>query len=91
MSVTKRLFVGLTLAASLNVFAGEPPLYKPSSRSPAAIDISSSEYGARRLAPTALDIGDEVPDFVLPKYPNGTYSLSAANKPVAIVFYRGHW
>lgn len=72
--------------------AAEVPFYKPSSRSE-AIDISSNAYGVSAFAPDALGIGEVAPNFNLPLSGGGNYSLtdSAANGPVAIIFYRGHW
>ena len=69
------------------------PRYKPSSRSPEPLDIRTNTYGASRSAPGAVEIGDRVPDFTLPRAGGGTVSLKGALKrgPVAIIFYRGHW
>jgi len=69
------------------------PRYKPSSRSPEPLDIRTNSYGASRSAPAALEIGDRVPDFTLPRAGGGTVSLEGALQrgPVAIIFYRGHW
>ena len=69
------------------------PKYKPSSRSPQPLDITSNDYGYSRAAPQALAIGDTVPDFSAPMAGGGRVSLARArhNGPVAIIFYRGHW
>jgi hypothetical protein len=69
------------------------PKYKPSARSPEAMDIRTSAYGASINAPKALTIGDTAPDFVVPKALGGSASLAAkrAQGPVVIIFYRGHW
>jgi hypothetical protein len=69
------------------------PRYKPSSRSPAPLDIRTNAYGASQSAPNALNVGDKVPDFSAPKPGGGLVSLRSARKqgPVAIIFYRGHW
>lgn len=69
------------------------PKYKPSSRSPEAIDIRSNAYGGSRSAPKALQIADVVPDFSLPQAGGGQVSLKTlrASGPVALIFYRGHW
>ena len=87
----------LTLAALAPLATGSEdspyPRYKPSSRAPEPIDIRTSSYGASRSAPDALDIGDRVPDFNLPRSGGGRVSLESARQqgPVAIIFYRGHW
>lgn len=67
--------------------------YKPSSRSPEAIDIRSNSYGASSLAPAALKIGEQGPGFELPLASGGRVSLQELRQdgPVAIIFYRGHW
>ena len=69
------------------------PKYKPSARSPQALDITTNEYGFSRSAPAALALGATVPDFIAPSPSGGTVSLAAARQrgPVAIIFYRGHW
>lgn len=69
------------------------PRYKPSSRSPAPLDIRTNAYGASRFAPGALELGDVAPDFTVPRAGGGTVALSEArrNGPVALIFYRGHW
>lgn len=69
------------------------PLYKPSGRSPRALDIRSPEYGASSSAPAALSIDAKVPDFVVPRAGGGDIDLAdlRAQGLVAIVFYRGHW
>ena len=77
--------------ADVKALAAAPPLYKASSQSPEPIDITSNAYGASSLAPTAINIAETAPDFHLPISGGGSYRLSEAEKPVAIVFYRGHW
>lgn len=69
------------------------PHYKPSSRSPEALDITTNAYGFSRTAPNALELGQNVTDFVLPRAGGGTTSLADARDqgPVVIIFYRGHW
>ncbi|MFT7245334.1 MAG: hypothetical protein ACI82A_002702 [Candidatus Azotimanducaceae bacterium] len=67
------------------------PLYKPSSRSPAALDISLNTYGASSFAMGALNLGEVAPDFNLPQVGGGHYRLSDNTKPVVLIFYRGHW
>ena len=73
--------------------AGEAPLYKPSSRAPAPIDIRSNAYGASTLAPEALRIGEFAADFTVPLSGGGNATLSQLRRggPVVIIFYRGHW
>lgn len=79
--------------AGADVNANNVPLYKPSSRSPEPVDISSNVYGASSLAPTAIAIGEVAPEFKLPVSGGGLYESTAAttNNPTAIIFYRGHW
>ena len=91
MSGIKRIIAGLTMIASLNGLSADVPLYKPSSRSPEAIDISTNVYGESSLAPSAISIADFAPDFQLPVSGGSRYRLSDAGKPVAVIFYRGHW
>jgi len=69
------------------------PLYKPSGRSPQALDIRTAQYGASASAPAALSIGDKVPDFSVPRAGGGVINLEElrAQGLVAIIFYRGHW
>ena len=76
-----------------NTAAAATPHYKPSSRSPEAMDITSNAYGFSRSAPEALELGRSAPDFSLPRAGGGTSSLAPARSqgPVVIVFYRGHW
>ena len=99
MSKTQKFIAGVTVLASLSglsqIVSAEAevqvPLYKPSSRSPEPIDISTNAYGASGLAPSAIEIAELAPDFDLPVSGGGTYQLSDADKPVAVIFYRGHW
>ena len=77
-----------------NGFAqAEVPQYKPSSRSSTPQDISLNTYGASRLAPDAISIGETAPDFSLPRVGGGSYQLDQAvgKGPVVIIFYRGPW
>ena len=90
------LLLAFLLCTPLPMQAAEEsayPRYKPSSRSPEALDIRSNAYGASRSAPDALGIGDRVPDFSVPRAGGGMVSLSRmlAAGPVALIFYRGHW
>lgn len=90
--IVAALLHGMTAGAAIaddNVV----PRYKPSSRSPEALDIRSNSYGASRDAPDALEIGDRVPDFTVPRAGGGFVSLREVRSrgPVAIIFYRGHW
>jgi hypothetical protein len=89
------IVVGIGWFTTLLTFADEAlyPKYKPSARSPDAIDIRSNAYGASSSAPNALQIADVVPGFVLPQAGGGTISLKSlyATGPAALVFYRGHW
>ena len=69
------------------------PRYKPSGRSPEALDIRQNSYGASRTAPDAMELGVKVPDFSLPRAGGGTVSLAEQRQsgPVVLIFYRGHW
>ena len=69
------------------------PKYKPSSRAPEAIDITSNRYGFSRTAPDALEIGDTPANFTLERAGGGTVTLAQKLKtgPVVLIFYRGHW
>ena len=69
------------------------PKYKPSSRSPLAIDIRSATYGASRLAPNALSIGDPAPNFEVARAGGGQLKVpdTAKEGPTVLIFYRGHW
>ena len=69
------------------------PFYKPSSRSPEPIDILSNAYGLSRSAPEALAIGDQAPDFTLPRAGGGQVDLAdyLEQGPLVLIFYRGHW
>ncbi|MEM9620652.1 MAG: hypothetical protein AAF993_03325 [Pseudomonadota bacterium] len=99
MTITLTKFACVLLTGlSLTVFpvfanATEKPQYKPSSRSPAAIDITTSEYGYSATAPAALTIGDQAPDFTLARAGGGFIKLADARAtgPVVLIFYRGHW
>jgi hypothetical protein len=70
-----------------------PPMYKPSSNSPAPMDITDPAYGAFSGAPDAPGLGATIPDFEVPLADGGTYALAQARQagPVLIVFYRGFW
>lgn len=69
------------------------PKYKPSSRSPQALDIRSNAYGASASAPDALSIGALAPAFSVPRAGGGTlqFPAEAAGDHTVLVFYRGHW
>lgn len=83
------------VAPSLNASAAndDVPRYKPASRAPEPMDITSNRYGASRSAPHALGLGAIAPDFELPRAGGGMVSLAsmAEHGPVAVIFYRGHW
>ncbi len=88
----------LGIAMSLGAYgapmdAAKTPLYKPSSRSPQPLDILDNRYGASVSAPNALEIGDKVPDFRIPRAGGGEVALQTlrASGEVVILFYRGHW
>ena len=70
-----------------------PPMYKPSSRSPAPVSIADPAYGAFSGAPKAPSLGDTIPDFEVPLADGGTFSLAQARRagPVLLFFYRGFW
>ncbi len=87
-----RIVLFITLWLIIAVDAAEPPLYKPSSFSESAEDISSNAYGASSLAPKAVGVGEVAPDFSLPVSGGGSFRLStvAEDGPGAIIFYRGH-
>ena len=89
---TVLFFLGLMILAG-DALADAFPKYKPSSRSPAAMDIRSNDYGFSAHAPDALAIGDTAPDFVVPGPFDTSFRLSqvAADGPVVLIFYRGHW
>lgn len=71
----------------------DAPRYKPSSSSPAPVDITTNAYGAYAGAPDAPRIGDVAQDFTLPLADGGTFELAQARKagPVLVMFYRGFW
>lgn len=94
--------IPLLIACTLGLFVGQNfshaadeqiPRYKPSSRSPQALDIRTNAYGASRSAPDAIGVGEQVADFSAPKAGGGLVSLRQKRQqgPVAIIFYRGHW
>lgn len=89
------LLLGLWVAppADAQEPAAAVPHYKPSSRSPAPVDITSNAYGFSRSAPDALAIGDRAPDFQLRRAGGGALRLREhlARGDVVLVFYRGHW
>ena len=86
------LFPGAGMADS-TASADLTPRYKPSSRAPEALDITTNAYGYSRTAPGALGIGDQPAQFVLPRAGGGDVSLAdkLAAGPVVLIFYRGHW
>jgi len=58
------------------------PLYKPSSRSPVALDISLDAYGASSFATEALNLGEVAPDFNLPQVDGGHCRLSDEDQSI---------
>ena len=70
-----------------------PPMYKPSSSSPAPMSIADPTYGAFSGARKAPSLGDTIPDFEVPLADGGTFSLAQARRagPVLLFFYRGFW
>lgn len=70
-----------------------PPMYKPSSRSTAPMDITDPAYGAYGDAADAPGLGATLPDFEVALADGGTFSLEQARKagPVLVMFYRGFW
>ena len=94
-SAVATVMLALVGLANPSLLAAEElfPTYKPSSRSPQAIDIRLSAYGASRDAPQALDIGERVQDFSVRRAGVGLIALREHRQagPVVIVFYRGHW
>ncbi len=87
------LIVGLSLYSPWVGASNAAPHYKPSSRSPEALDITTNSYGFSRSAPSALELGQQAADFTLPRAGGGVSSLAEARTrgPVVIIFYRGHW
>lgn len=83
----------VTLLPSLSLADTAVPLYKPSSRAPQAVDITTNAYGFSRTAPDALRIGDKPANFILPRAGGGNVSLKdkLTSGPVVLIFYRGHW
>lgn len=70
-----------------------PPMYKPSSKSPAPLSLADPAYGEFSGAPQAPTLGDTIPDFEVPLADGGTFSLAQARAagPVLLFFYRGFW
>jgi hypothetical protein len=70
-----------------------PPMYLPSSKSPAPVAITDPAYGAYGGAPHAPGLGDTIADFEVPLVDGGTFSLAQARAagPVLLFFYRGFW
>jgi hypothetical protein len=87
----KKIALILALCLALPAAAGGP-MYKPSSKSKAPLDISTNEYGAFRFTPDAPKIGDTLANFQLPST-RGTFDLerARADGPLVLVFYRGDW
>jgi hypothetical protein len=90
--------LALTSACIVNVAAEQAegtavPLYKPSSKSPVAMNILAPGYGGSRQAPNAISLGTIAPDFMLTRAGGGQISLAEklSKGPAAIIFYRGHW
>lgn len=71
----------------------DAPRYKPSSSSPAPVDITTNAYGAYAAAPDAPELGDVAQDFTVALADGGRFDLAQARKagPVLVMFYRGHW
>ncbi len=84
---------GSPVAAAAPTGDPDAPRYKPSSSSPAPVDITTNAYGAYGAAPEAPEIGDVAQDFTLPLADGGTFDLAEARKagPVLVMFYRGFW
>jgi hypothetical protein len=70
-----------------------PPMYKPSSNSPAPLPITDPAYGAFSGAPKAPGLHATIPDFEVALADGGTFSLGEARRagPVLLFFYRGFW
>lgn len=70
-----------------------PPMYEPSSRSPAPMSIADPAYGAFAGAPDAPGLGATLPDFEVALADGGTFSLEQARRagPVLLMVYRGFW
>lgn len=70
-----------------------PPMYKPSSKSPAPMSIVDPAYGAYGDAPNAPGLGATIPDFEVALADGGVFALDQARRagPVLIFFYRGFW
>lgn len=88
------LVVGLALVCATGYAEDDTfPRYKPSSRSPEAIDIRTNAYGFSQSAPNALRISDIAPDFEVLSPDEKTISSRELREqgPLVIVFYRGHW
>lgn len=70
-----------------------PPMYKPSSSSPAPMPITDPAYGYSKTAPQAPGLGVTLPDFEVALADGGTFALADARGagPVLIMFYRGFW
>ncbi|MEX1361714.1 MAG: hypothetical protein AB1Z98_01205 [Nannocystaceae bacterium] len=70
-----------------------PPMYKPSSRSTAPMDITDPAYGAYGDAADAPGLGATLPDFEVALADGGSFSLAQARAagPVLVMFYRGFW
>lgn len=76
--------------------AADGPMYKPSSKSKAPIDITTNAYGHSALAPDAPKLGDQIASFELPATTSGkshTFNFDKARQkgPLVLVFYRGDW
>ncbi|MEM6994146.1 MAG: hypothetical protein AAF721_26770, partial [Myxococcota bacterium] len=58
---------------------GEPPRYKPSSKSPPrGVPITTNAYGAFTGAPDAPELGDTAADFTVALASGGTFDLGEA-------------
>ena len=73
--------------------APEPPRFKPSSKTPEPIPITTDAYGFFSAAPDAPALGDVAEDFTIPIASGGTFDLAQARAagPVLLMFYRGFW
>ena len=87
------LIFGAPLASAQSAESGNNPHYKPSSRAPQPIDITTNAYGFSRSAPNALLIGDSAPQLTLQRAGGGSVALADVypKGPTVLVFYRGHW
>lgn|GEM_PF-1751226 len=73
--------------------APDPPRFKPSSKTPDPIPITTEAYGFFTGAPDAPALGETAEDFTIPIASGGTFDLAQARAagPVLLMFYRGFW